>query len=197
MIELPEGVVPNMVRPALMDFGGFQRPPLGGTVQRVNRLGNRFKVAVGLPPIVNKDLGRVVVSRLLRAKTEGIRIEWQLVGIEQGSPGSPLVMGAGQAGTSLICDGFRAGYGFSEGFWFSLEHSGRHYLHNIAASGVANGSGQATLTLTPALRVSPADNSPIHMQKPMIEGFVDGDEWAWEYSLEHHVGIEFTIEEAA
>lgn len=197
MIELPDGVVPNMVQPALMDFGGILRPPLGGTIQRVNRLGNRFRVAVGLPPIVNKDLGRVVVSRLLRAKTEGIRIEWQLVGIEQGSPGAPLVKGAGQTGSSLLCDGFRFGYGFSEGFWLSIENGGQHYLHNVAASGAANGSGEATLTLTPPLRVSPADNSPVHLQKPMIEGLVDGEEWAWEYSLAHHVGIQFTIEEAA
>lgn len=196
MIELPEGIVPSEVQPALIDFGSVQRPPLGGPLQRVNRLGNRFRVAVGLPPIRNKDLGRVVVSRLLRAKTEGIRIEWQLVGIEQGSPGSPLVKGAGQAGTALLCDGFRLGYGFSEGFWCSIEHLGQHYLHNVAASGSAL-TGEATLNLTPAMRVSPADNSPVHLQKPMIEGLVIGDEFAWDYSLAHHVGIQFEIEEAA
>lgn len=197
MIELPDGVVPNMVQPALIDFGSVQRPPLGGPLQRVNRLGNRFRVSVSLPPILNRDLGRVIVSRLLRAKTEGIRIEWELVGIEQGSPGSPLVKGAGQAGSSLLCDGFRAGYGFSEGFWLSIAVSGQHYLHNVAVSGSADGAGEATLTLTPPLRVSPADNSPVHLQKPMIEGLVMGDEWAWEYSLAHHVGISFDIEEAA
>lgn len=196
MIELPEGVVPNMVQPALMDFGSVQRPPLGGPLQRVNRLGNRFRVSVGLPPIRNKDLGRVVISRLLRAKTEGLRIEWELVGIEQGSPGTPLVKGAGQAGTSLLVDGFRLGYGYSEGFWLSIAHNGQHYLHNVAASGSA-AAGEATLTLTPALRVSPADNSPVHLQKPMIEGLVLGDELAWNYSLAHHVEIQFDIEEAA
>lgn len=195
MIELPEGIVPNSITPALVDFGGTQRPPMGGPLLRVNRLGNRYKVAVSLPPILNRDLGRVVVSRLLRAKTEGLRIEWQLIGVDQGSPGSPLVKGAGQAGSSLLCDGFRLGYGFSEGFWCSIEHNGQHFLHNVSASGAAT-AGEATLTLTPPLRVSPADNSPVHLQKPMIEGLVSGDEFVWNYSLAHHVGIEFEIEEA-
>lgn len=197
MIVLPDGVVPNSVRPSLVDFGGVQRPPLGGEILRLNRLGNRFRVDVGLPPITNRDLGRVVVSRLLRAKTEGLRIEWQLVGIDQGSPGSPLVKGAGQTGSSLECDGFRPGYGVSEGFWLSIETGGQHFLHNVAAPGAADGSGELTLSLTPHMRKSPADNAFIHLQKPMIEGLVVGDEFSWEYSLAHHVGIEFQIEECA
>lgn len=194
MIELPLGVVPNAVSPALIDYGGVQRSPLGGEIQRVNRLGNRFRVIVGLPPILNADLGRVVVSRLLRAKTEGIRIEWQLVGVDQGSPGSPLVKGAGQAGTSLLIDGCRNGYGVSEGFWFSLETAGQHFLYNVAAPSVAP-AGEMTVQITPALRKPPADNDVVHLQKPMIEGLVIGDEFAWEYSLAHHVGIQFEIEE--
>lgn len=196
MIELPEEVVPNAVMPALIDFGGVQRPPLGGSLLRVNRLGNRYRVSVGLPPMPNAEVGRVVVSRLIRAKTEGLRIEWQLVGVDQGSPGSPLVKGAGQTGSSIECDGFRPGYGVSEGYWFSLETDGQHYLYNASAPTQADASGELTLQFAPPLRKPPADNDAIHMQKPMIQGLVIGDELAWEYSLAHHVGIQFEIEEA-
>lgn len=196
MIELPDGVVPNSIVPSLIDFGGVQRPPLGGPILRINRLGNRHKVAVSLPPIENAGLGRVVVSRLMQAKTAGMRIEWQLVGVDQGSPGSPRIMGGGQAGSSIDCDGFRPGYGFSEGFWLSIESGGQHYLHNVAGSGKADADGEANLPLVPHLRISPADNAVVHLQKPMIEGLVLGDEASWEYSLAHHVGIQFEIEEA-
>jgi hypothetical protein len=197
MIELPDAVVPNGIEIALMDFGGFQRPPLGGPIQRVNRLGNRFRASVSLPPMPNAEMGRIVVSRLIRAKVEGIRLELPLAGVEQGSPGSPLIQGAGQAGTSLVADGFRPGFGISEGFWLNVVTGGRYYLYNAAGSTAANGSGVATIPITPALRKSPADNDVIVLQRPMIEGFVVGDEVSWQISLAHHIGISFEIEEAA
>ncbi|WP_260581203.1 hypothetical protein [Sphingopyxis sp. PET50] len=197
MIELPDGVVPNYVKPTLIDFGGVLRPPLGGPIQRINRLGNRYRVDVGLPPIENHDLGRVVVSRLLRAKTEGLRIEWQLVGVDQGSPGFPVVDGPDQAGAAIQLKGIRTGYGASEGYWLSIESGGQHYLYCTTAPAKEDGSGGIELGLVPHLRVSPGDEDAVHLQKPMIEGLVVGDEWSWDYSLEHHVGIQFSIEEAA
>jgi len=36
----------------------------------------------------------------------------------------------------------------------------------------------------------------MHLAKPMIEGFVDGDSGAWEWSLAHHAMISFALEEA-
>lgn len=197
MIELPVGVVPNSATVTLVDFGGVMRPPLGGPIQRVNRLGNRFRVALGLPPLRNLDVGRVVVARLLRAKTEGLRVRYPLVGITPGSPGLPKVMGADQAGSSLTINGCRPGYGVSEGYPLSIETDGQHYLHFAAGPSVANGDGEMDLALTPMLRTSPADNAAIHIARPMVEGLVTGDEWAWEYSLSKMVGISFEIEEAA
>lgn len=193
MIELPAGVVPNYVGPALIDRGGYQG---GAVVTRVDRLGNRYRVAVGLPPIRNQDIGRVVVSRLLQGKTEGMRIEWQLAGIDQGSPGAPRIKGAGQSGRNILIDGCRPGYGVSEGFWLSIETDGQHYLYNVAEPATADGAGEMTIKLTPPLRKPPADNDVIHLQKPMIEGAVMGEEQAWDYSLAHHVGISFEIQEA-
>lgn len=197
MITLPDGVVPNSMAVTLIDFGGVQRPALGGRIQRVNRLGNRFRVAVTLPPLVNIEEGRTVVSRLLRAKSEGLRIEFQLIGADPGTPGTPRINGAGQAGSSLVMDGFTPGYALPEGAPLSIEVAAQHYLHFAAGAATANGSGQMTLPITPALRVSPPDNALVHVAAPMVEGLVLGEEWAWSYSLEHHVAIQFEIEEAA
>lgn len=197
MIELPDAVVPNGIEIALMDFGGFQRPPLGGPIQRVNRLGNRFRASVSLPPMPNAEMGRIVVSRLIRAKVEGIRIELPLAGVDQGSPGSPLIAGAGQSGSTIALDGLRPGYGASEGYWLSIETDGQHYLYNVAAPAQAGSGGAISLSITPPLRKSPGDNDVVHLQRPMIEGFVVGDEIGWQISLAHHIGISFDIEEAA
>lgn len=196
MIELPDGIHPQAASMRLIDFGGVVRPGLGGAIQRVNRLGNRFAVDVTLPPLP-LEKGRVVLSRLLQAKQEGLRIAVPLALGKQGAPGSALLNGAVTGGTSITVDGLNAGYAVLEGYWLSLVKDGQHYVHQVASTVVANGSGQATITITPELRTSFADNTVVNLGKPMIEGFVDGDELAWEISLAHHLGLSFTIEEAA
>lgn len=195
MIVLPDAVVPNNIVPALIDFGGIQRPPLGGKILRINRLGNRYRAAVSLPPIPS-DLGRIVVSRLLKAKTQGLRIDFPLCGVDQGSPGSPRIKGANQAGDDIDMDGFTAGYVMREGYWFSIYTNSQHYLYNAAADATADGSGNITVPVVPWLRRPPADNDVVYVQQPMMEGLVVGDEQSWNYSLAHHLNIEFEIEEA-
>jgi hypothetical protein len=196
MIVFPDEVVPNNIIPALIDFGGVQRPPLGGKILRINRLGNRYRASVSLPPIPSVDLGRIVVSRLLKAKTQGLRIDFPLCGVDQGEPGSPLVKGANQAGGSIIMDGFAPGYVMREGYWFSVVTNSQHYLYNVAADAVADGSGNVTVPIVPWLRRPPADNDVVYVIQPMLEGLVAGDEQRWNYSLAHHLNIEFEIEEA-
>ncbi|MGB3846037.1 MAG: hypothetical protein WA940_09225 [Sphingopyxis sp.] len=192
MIELPEGVVPNNMIPALIDRGGYQGEVV---LLRVDRPGNRYRIAVSLPPIENEGLGRVAVSRLLQGKTEGMRIEYQLCGVDQGSPGLPRVDGGDQSGRNLMIKGCRLGYAVSEGFWLSIETDGQHYLYNVAEPAATNETGKMTLKLTPPLRKQPADNDVVHLARPMIEGAVRGEEASWEMSLAHHVGIQFEIEE--
>lgn len=147
-----------------------------------------------LIPSVN--LGRIVVSRLLKAKTQGLRIDFPLCGVDQGSPGSPRIKGANQAGDDIDMDGFTAGYVMREGYWFSIYTNSQHYLYNAAADATADGSGNITVPVVPWLRRPPADNDVVYVQQPMIEGLVVGDEQSWNYSLAHHLNIEFEIEEA-
>lgn len=193
MIELPAGVDIADIAPELIDFGGYQG---SSVLLRVDRLGNRYRAHVVLPVIENAGLGRVAVSRLLKGKTQGMRVEWPLVGVDQGSPGAPQIKGAGQAGSEIEIDGCRPGYAVSEGFWLSIESGGQHYLYNVADPAQANGAGEMTIKLTPPLRKSPADNDVVHLKRPMMEGAVIGDVAAWRYSLDHHASIEFDIEEA-
>lgn len=197
MIELPEWAVPNAAAPGYVDFGGFLTPGLGARVQRLDRMGNRFKVALSWPPEVYGKRGRVLVSRLISGKTEGMRVEFVQPGFKIGAPGTPRVNGAGQAGRTLICDGFTPHYAVREGQFFSHEHDGQHYLYKVDAQTVANASGQLDLPITPMLRVEPTDNDLLHFAKPMIEGFIMGEEWRWDISLAHHVAIECEIQEAA
>lgn len=197
MIEFPDDIGPQSFVMRLIDFGGVMRPPLGGAVTRVNRLGNRYAADVALPPL-ELDNGRIFVSRLIRAKTEGLRMEIPLTLGKQGVPGTgATVDGAVTGGTSLPVKGVNAGWVAKEGYWLSIVKDGQHYVHNITVQTQADAGGDVTLTIAPELRVSLADGDVVHLAKPMIEGFVGGEAAEWEWSLAHHAMISFTIEEAA
>ncbi|MES2902831.1 MAG: hypothetical protein V4696_01475 [Pseudomonadota bacterium] len=197
MIDLPDYPSPNGASPGLVDFGAFLRPPLGGPVQRVDRMGNRFAASFTMPPMPHGKLGRIWVSRLLRGKTEGARIAWPLLDFDPGLPGLPTVNGSGQAGRSLIVEGVQPNYTFREGQPFSVITGGRHHLYFVDAEVIASGTGTATLAVTPMIRVEHLDGDECHFAKPMFEGFILGEGWQWEMDLNHHNGINFAIEEAA
>jgi hypothetical protein len=197
MIELPPLPAPNGATPALIDYGGTLRSPLGGPALRVNRPGSRYRLAFTFPPCASANEGRVFVSRLIRAKRVGLRMPYPLLSAHQPVAGDPVVDGAGQSGLTLAVRGLQPGTTVREGFWLSIENTtGQHYLHNVAASVMAGSDGKATLTIEPMLRRPFADGCRIHLARPMIEGFVEGDEWQWSLYLDHNIGIEVAIEEA-
>lgn len=196
MIELPDSPAPNGVTPRLLDYGAVLRSPTGGSSLRLDRAGSRFAAEISFPPM-KADTARVFVSRLLEAKSEGLRIEFPLLGVSQGNPGSPVVDGAGQAGKTLNVRGLTPSYVVKEGYWLSIvDANGQHYLHNARAVVKASAGGLAALSITPALRVPFADGAVIHLAKPMIEGLVDGNEWSWQIPVNRLIALAVTIEEA-
>lgn len=195
MKVLPSTPAPQVATPSYVDFGSTLTPALGGAEQRINRLGNRFRLAVTMPPMENKDEGRVFIARLIRGRSEGVRMKFPLSGFNPGSPGSPVVNGGGQSGRLLQLRGFNSGYTVKEGQFFSIEKNGSHYLYQADEEVSADNSGIMQLTINPLLRASPADGATCHFVEPMIEGLIEGSDWQWDYALDYSVGIEFVIKE--
>lgn len=197
MIELPEFPSPNGAQPALLDFGITLVPPTGARELRVDRAGSRYAIEISWPPM-RPDKARVFISRLLEAKRKGLRIPFPLLDQVQGSPGAPVVDGAGQAGTTLLVRGFSPNYTFREGYWLSIEdEDGQHYLHNCRANGSADAAGGAELTIEPALRHPFLDGATIHMGRPMIEGLPQGADWSWAMPINHLIALAVPIRETA
>jgi hypothetical protein len=195
MIELPEGYGPGNVSHEWIDNGFLQRGPFGAKTERINRKGNRSIAAFSFGPFT-PDVARQFVGKLIAGKTQGIRLPYPLQ-VDQGGAGSPVVDGAGQQGTSLDITGLIPGYVCKAGYWLSIESAtGQHFLHNVQTGGMANASGELTVTLAPELRAAFADGDKVHLTKPMIEGWVDGETWAWETNVNHATPINFTVEEA-
>ena len=196
MITLPSDPQPAMVQPRLLDFGILQRPSTGGPATYIQRGGMRFAVDVTYPPIA-ADQARVFLSRILRGKTEGLRIQFPLSGVSQGSPGSPTVNGTSSTGTNLRVKGLTPGYQALEGYWLSVfDSSGNSYLHNVSANVTASIAGTADISVWPPLRASFADGNLINLQSPVIEGIVP-DAPSWPLPSEHTVVLAFSVEEAA
>lgn len=196
MIDLPEHPAPQSAEAALIDFGAFLTPALGGPVQRVERMGNRWRYSAVLPPLPGKQLGRQWLSALIRGKQEGARTELHQQGFDPGQPGLPTVNGASQAGRSLIITGARADYIVRDGQFFSVLTGGKHYLYMNIGEKILNASGAGTLAIEPMLRVSPTNGAQVHLAKPLIEGFIMGDEMAWSLSVEHLLGLSFNLIES-
>lgn len=197
MLTLPSTPAPNGATPALVDRGGVLR---GASALRVNRLGSHYRIAVTYPPLNDADLARVFVSRLIRAKREGLRLNYPLLDVDQSACGNGVIVdGAGQTGAALKVRGLPAGVTVCEGFWLSVQStSGQHYLHNSGSNAVAGSDGRATINVGDTmLRRAFADGAHVHLTQPLIEGLVDGSEFAWGLSVDRNTAIEFTIEEAA
>jgi len=117
-------------------------------------------------------------------------------GITIGSPGTPLVNGASQTGTSLITDAWSASYAIPKGKFVGVSVSGLQYLYQTTTAVTASGGGAATLVLRPMLRTSPADNAALIINPATVEGFVTLSDGAMSISVNRLVeGFTFTIEE--
>lgn len=195
MITLPNFPGPRSVGWRMIDFGGTLAGGLGGASQRVNRLGNRWACTVELPPMTPAD-ARAWAAALTRGLREGVSWKIRQVGTATGSPGTVLVQGAAQAGLDLVCDGFNPGYVLRAGQWLSLSTGGQRYLHQSASTQAVDATGVLTVALDAPLRVSPADNSPVELGAPVIEGLLaDGPGWSLDPDRLGR-GFSFTIEES-
>lgn len=196
MIELPDAPAPNGVDVELLDYGALLRSPTGGSSLRVNRAGSRFKAVVSYPPM-KPEVARVFSARLQRAKREGLRIEFPLLGVSQGSPGAPVVDGAGQAGTTLALRGLNPGYVIREGYWMTaIDGDGGRYLHQSLSVVKVAGDGLAEISIEPPLRAPLPDGAEVLLAKPTVEGALI-DTIGWSYSIDRLVrfGGAIVIEE--
>lgn len=110
--------------------------------------------------------------------------------------GAPLVKGGGQTGYDLATDGWTAGVAgiMKAGDWIELTQGGIKRLHKLTADANSNGAGEATLSLWPKLRASPADNAAIVTSSP-VGKFMLAGEIPWSIDAAKLYGFGFSAVE--
>ncbi len=192
-ITLPTDPAPRMVTPRLITARSEIRPAFGGSIQRRERMGSRWAFDFVLPPM-SAALNLDWINLLAEADTCIMNIPE--IGITVGSPGTPLVNGAGQSGSSLIVDGLTPGYTVAKGKRISFTVSGLIYSYQTTAAVTADGSGNATLAIRPMLRASPADNTAIDINPAKVEGYATVPDGGFSIGMNRLAeGLGFTIEE--
>lgn len=192
MQTLPVKPSPNSMEPTLLDRGFIQR---GAASLRVDRPGSKWAIKFTFP-LMTVDGARGFISKIIRGKRQGLQINIPLL-VKQGIPGSPVVDGAvAGAATSIPVRGLTPNYVVKEQYWMTIvEADGTAYLHSVIDTVMADGTGAATLEIEPALRAPFADGDTIHLAKPFMQGFIDGENYGWVVRSDRFVEPTVTVEE--
>lgn len=197
MIELPACPPIKEAVPRYVSFGVDQDPILGGPQSKVLRMGDRWAIDVETYPAEYAEHGMKYLSRLVRGLKETVRLAFPEPGVKPRSYGAPVVASAGASGTSLPVSGLIPGDVIKEGKFFSMIIGGESYLYQVAVADVAvSAGGTAALQIEPMLRRQPPAGTALDFE-PKIEGFVQGNEQAWNTSRSKYLPFRFTIKERA
>ena len=190
-IELPLCPLPIDHQFLLRDPGGILSPLLGGPDQRINRIGMRLGLRLVLPEMEAEE-GMAYVSDLLRGRTQRARAFIPITRFDVGSPGNPRVASNISGGSAISVTGLSGGYVMRKGQFFSVEHNGRSYLHQVTGDATSN------WPIFPPLRTSLSANDPIEVARPVIEGFISPkEEMAWQIAISLKTSVAFSIVEAS
>jgi len=158
-------ITPNSMTWSLESNTAVYVSPLSGTIQTIDRGGERWRVLMNFRNLTGDDRAEL---RAFLAKLNGQQHRFTLrdfsVTNRGAFGGTPLVVGAGQTGTSLNIDGASVSVTnwIRAGDMFSVNGD----LKMCVADANSDGGGAVTLTFTPRIVTAPADNAPITTSNP-------------------------------
>lgn len=146
------------------------RSPLDGTVQTLEMPGAVWELTVSWETLEAADTRRLAAFLASLRGGAGRFLYSPAAWAPRRAlgAGTPVVAGAGQAGLLLATTGWAPGAQVMlAGDWLSFDDTlGRRRLHMVTADVTANGSGTASLPITPPIRRAPADGAAVEVLAP-------------------------------
>ena len=140
----------------------FVTRSISGRRQARQTHGQFFKMTAKYPPMTRAQFAPIYAFIMTqRGQYESFQVVPPVVNAPQGSPaGTPLVNGASQTGRSVITDGWNASITvFKAGDYCKFANHDKVYV--VSADATSDGSGNSTISIEPALIISPATDSAI------------------------------------
>jgi hypothetical protein len=167
-LTFPTTIAPESVSFAPRSAVAISASPFTFTQQAQVYSGQQWQVDFAMPPMVRADASEFIAFMLRLNGRQGTFLFGDPNGqVPRGSasatPGTPLVMGAGQTGDSLIVDGLptsTTGY-LLAGDYIQLGSGNGTRLHMVTANVNSDGDGEATIEIWPSLRESPDNNAAV------------------------------------
>lgn len=139
--------------------------------------GHKWKLTAQYPAMTRAEFAPVLAFMIAqRGQFESFQIVPPLIATPLGdvSGSAPLVDGASQTGRSLITNGWGPSKTvLAAGDFIKLANNNKVYM--VTADAVSDGSGDATLSIEPALMTSPADASAITVSGVPFTMALSGD----------------------
>lgn len=192
----------QLVEPGMPDYGILQKPTRGGRINKIDCIGGGFTLSYTVPPKFMEPDGRKLVARCQMAKRNGVILEVPQVEFDVGAPmrgdGTPITVTAATAGgLSVPITGAAAGYAIRLGQAFNVTRNGHRYLYFAGAETILNGAGAGIVTLTAPLRSKLLGGEAVKIVDPVIEGWIEGDNFSWPIDMQRTVGLKFDVVEKA
>lgn len=181
----------------------ISRSPFTFKEQVISHQGQRWEAEITLPAM-KRDLAETWNSFLL--SLEGQRGTF-LMGDPNGAtargsasttPGTPVVNGSGQTGSSLAVDGLPAsatGY-LKAGDYIQLGGGSSATLHKVLKDVSSNASGQASIDIWPGVRVAPSDGATVVVANAQGVFRLASNQSDWSINTNAFYGITFAAIES-
>lgn len=191
-------VLPTMPEPrapftyAVMRLSNDVTSLIGGNRQRNDRKGDHYAVDFNMPPM---EPNEARAWRKLQTGSDTVLMKMPQPGFDVGTPGTPLVNGSMQLGSTLNLKGLTPGYVVRAGQFFSIITLGRRWLYAADADATANAGGNISIPLEVMIRTNHQNNDVVLIADPEIEGLPTVDRDAFTIDEDGYIWLSFTIEE--
>ena len=165
--------------------------PLSGTTQTLEMPGAHWHLKMAFGGLSDAER-RLLQAFLAQCRGQAGRFYYGdpafLINGPSGSiPGTPLIDGAAQSGTTLNTKGWTPSQSnilkAGDYFHYTNGSSGRE-MHMVVADANSDGSGLSALSIEPAIRVAPDDAAAITVTNAMCQmRLVDNNQTSWGLSL--------------
>ena len=197
VLSFPSGIQIRAARFGLQGNSQTFSSPLSGDTQTVAYPGARWVATFTLVPKKRDDMAEITA---FLANLQGVAGRFYGYDPNATTPrgiatGTPLVNGASQTGKTLVTDGWTTSQTgiLKAGDYFQVNGE----LKMVTADCNSDGSGNATISFTPALRDSPANNATITVTNPKCIMRLDSDDQStWDVSESGFYDISFSATEA-